>query len=59
MKFIVFFLVLSSNIFAGDRVGNGGGTHYCPQKNTAEFYDLFEARTRYQMGFDEKLLEFY
>lgn len=52
---ILLFLTTISSSYAGDRVGNGGGTHYCPISGTVEIYDLYEARTRYQMEPDEKL----
>ncbi|MFZ4715846.1 MAG: hypothetical protein ACOYL6_19140 [Bacteriovoracaceae bacterium] len=59
MKTILTLMVLGllTTVHAGDRVGNGGGAHFCPGQGTAELYDLFEGRTRYQMVLDSKIQE--
>lgn len=45
---ITLSMAASSFSFAGDRGGNGGGGHFCPNGMT-EVYDLQEGRFRYKL----------
>ena len=45
-KFILILgLIASISTFAGHETGNGGGVHYCPNRDVkVQFYDLYEGR---------------
>ncbi len=44
-------ILLSLSVYAGDR-GHGGGSHFCPNKEAQESYDIYEGRKRYRLNFN-------
>jgi tRNA splicing endonuclease len=54
--FILGMVLLSTNVFAGNEKGNGGGIHYCAAEKTQELYDIYEGQARYGYTLTDKKL---